>query len=598
MVKSEREEIHVFAQNKGLYTKSEFISEEKDKKNMILSKIPFTSPDDNFNIIEFCNYHYNEISKTQKNKIKALEELFKFLGSQDYDTKIVKCKTISNPIFVVSYCDWNKSWKKAWNRQTRGTVLMLNYETDKIELLRLSLERNTEVLTGMQDLTVSKESLDLQLEESDYDERQKFVIKCIHEDTKYTDAYLAGKTDGSLCTVNIFRKNKKVLGKKLNECVPCCGEIINQLCNNNDFVFTLSTKEVFLITDESMYKNIFTALLCGSAIVSYEELKNDVFLSPKEKRLSLDQVLRKYLPEYIRHLEMFLETYCSKNNSEIIIMNNEMVIPYSKTSNDLRDAWNNKASSPGGMVYDVPLFNFLGTTFINDDNFYFVSHFEFKQNIFHEPYYWKIETQNQLDDMLKHLSLVIRKKITAKDYVQIYKPCNYYGKNDTMSPPFDFEGFIFSVALQGNLISKHKKYEASKVKTEEYYIVHKPKYGDIKYLDELFETSAEYFPDAEKKINKIKNMIPKVQPYLDNMHIFIEIIKKNYPIIIEVIASTPPFKKVDLKKLGKWEIILDYWFSVFNDPEIKNVVSENKGKRHILVEKIVDIVSLFVDKKN
>ena len=77
LVKSEKEEIHTFAQNKGLYTKSELVSGEKDKKNMILSKIPFISPDDNFNIIEFCNYHYNEISKTQKNKIKALNVVHK-----------------------------------------------------------------------------------------------------------------------------------------------------------------------------------------------------------------------------------------------------------------------------------------------------------------------------------------------------------------------------------------------------------------------------------------------------------------------------------------------------------------------------------------
>jgi hypothetical protein len=598
LTKTQREEIHPFAQSKGLYTRSDAIQGEKDKKNMTLSKVPFSSPDENLNIIEFCDYYYDLILKSQKNKNKALDELFKILSNQDFDTKLVKCPTISNPIFTISYRDWNKLWKKTWHRQTRGTVMMLNTETNKFELLRLSLERNTEVLTGVQNKTVSKESLDLELNESDFDERQKFVIKCVNNNTIYDNAYVAGKTDGSLCTVNIFRGSQKEIGVNLNNCILCCGEIINSLCSKLDFVFTLSTKEAYLITEENSYKNIFTALLCGSEIISYENLKTEI----KEKKLTLNQVLQKYLPYFVDKVKQFLDVYCQNQESEKIILNFEMVIPFLKTSMDNRDAWNNKASSPGGMVYEVPLFNFLGATFIESksNNFFFKTHFEFQQkssNIFFEPYYWKVETQEQLDNMLKDLSFVIRKKMTILDYIQKYRPINYFDKEEIR--PFDFEGYIFSVLLKDELKSKYKNFEASKVKTEEYYVVHKPKYQDLQYLDELFVTSIEYFPDAVKRANKIKEFVPKVQPYFEKLPVFIETIRENndnYPKVIELLANTPQFKKPDLKKLGDWSILINYWNSVFQDNEIMEIISKDKGKKYIFIEKIIDIVSIFFDK--
>ncbi len=146
------------------------------------------------------------------------------------------------------------------------------------------------------------------------------------------------------------------------------------------------------------------------------------------------------------------------------------------------------------------------------------------------------------------------------------------------------------------LSSKYKKFEASKVKTEEYYVVHKPKYQDLQYLDELFSTSIEYFPDAVRRTNKMKNIVPKVKPYFELLPNFIENIRINYPIAIDLIKNTPPFKKPDLKKLGDWSVLINLWNNIFNDDEIKEIINKDKGKKCIFVEKIIEIISVFFDK--
>lgn len=576
--------IHQYCQRFNLYTKSIIISEVNNKK-MIISKELIFEEEDRLDIVEFCNFHYNQALSKGKLPKNAIADLHKIFMEKKYDIKPIKCNNFH--MFLIYYQEWNKLWHPLWARQTRGTVMFLNEKTNMLEPLRYSLERNTEILTGKQIKKVDNESLDVDILELECDKQQKFIKnKISNPDTIYENAYVSGKTDGMLCTINVYRENYKSIGKELNETVGLLGKIINELCEDLDFIFTISSQKKFIITDDKMYRDILTSLLCGTHIISFNDLKDEV---SKPENRSINYIFKKYLPKFVDKISNFIKQ--NGNSCSRITLNFEMVLP------KFMNAWQEKSSSLA-LVYNVPLFRLLGVSYINNNNkLLFLPHFEFKQAIFDEPYVWKVNSQHQLEKMLEMCSNIIRKhnNLTVKSFIDEFIPINY---NDGEIAPFDFEGFIFYVELPIDLQINHKKYEASKVKTEEYYKMHKIRIQDLLYVKEILEISPELFPEAKVAFERLSKELPIFQDFCNKFQNFIQkIIDTNNELIntftyIYKQDFLTPFeigRKINANEKNK---IICIW----NDLYSQKIQSENSTQNEF-IGSIIKILRLNIDKK-
>ena len=418
------------------------------------------TPDTEINIVAYFNKLYAKyglessmnLIRTSKIVVKKVSQLH----GTPYDNRVV----------IIRYLEGCDFWKAKWARQSRGIVLF-QLEENKPTFVNIKclLQRGAEILTKLHTEQGIYETQDLDTSHASiFDARQTKVIDALAS-RKEINGYLTSKCDGSLLGVSLYSgKMKDIMTTFIltygNDMAKLCVKMAQRL--NLPFVPLLSTQNTLFIP------SIMTTYTVSSILHLDEPTTEEPLKIFEEKSVS-----------FFRDIEMIWTEFSKTHHEDVITISFETVCKNRTT------AWN-ETHRELAVSYPLSMVKFLGIAFGTTD-VQFIPHFMISDVVrntsFDEPIWWHITHSKQIEQMLTDLSKCIRNTLTREEFIVLHP----HGNKKVKHLMFDHEGFVFYADIDGVL-------DYSKVKTTEYYMSHKFRIQNIKYLMELAKTACDIFP--------------------------------------------------------------------------------------------------------
>lgn len=412
-------------------------------------------------IVEYVNFLY---------KSGGIDNVKESIQSQFFDFKIL-LKDFGETIIKIKYMEHNKNWEK-WARESRGVILRLDKTTDLFVCDKQMLIRGAEVLTNVHikaEITETQDVIDFN-EKSYLDDSQIDTIDRLLN-SKPIDAFLSFKNDGSLLAVSLYEKETPA-AKIYSDIVDAHGDDyakkVKQLANdmNLPFVPVISSQgTLFLSVDMQDYMT--SAILMGTCGMKQEDvIEITTTKTPAE-------VIYDHGEQFFLKLNKFYESTKHKFSE------GSMTLSFEAICKDRRSCWPNSSTHTElAISYPFTDVRFLGCTFnIGRTTGIYVAHFQLENECdacgFDQPFYWKINHANEIENMMCNLTKVISREISTINFFELH-PYNNLTKPKNLC--IDFEGWImYKILFDGSL-------DYSKIKSEEYYVSHKFKENNIPKL--------------------------------------------------------------------------------------------------------------------
>lgn len=496
------------------------------------------------NKVDFNIFKKNEVKVVQKKKEKMefwdyidqykflelnelLLELKEINNIEMYFSKIsFKIKTpvsfqgINSNVKIVKYGEHVQVFTP-WARDCRGTIFV--YENNKVIFLKSLLQRGVEILTPVHfknNITETENSVAKYLD----NDQQKIIHSCLNqEDLPITVSF---KLDGSLVGISFYKSNsyeadlikscineniKKFSGdKKTNEIekylfAKCLIDYCEKI--NCQFIPVISSQNT-LILPINMIDYFVTSIYCGCLKKDYNKLK---------------EYAKIYTP-----LEIFEKECLTLFTTKLILLynavpmtlrNKTFCVSFESVVNNATSAWHNTQydnnwnkdstkyysgyHSELAITINKSFFELIGITFnVGETTGNYRAHWQIKniveKSTFEEPVYWNISSTKVLNSMITDISLILKEKITDKEYYSKYIPTNIKKYNY-----IHYEGFvIYNKKEKSNSIGIEGEFDYdinySKAKTTEYYMGHKYRKSNNDYLLSLPKSVDKYLPLVKK----------------------------------------------------------------------------------------------------
>jgi hypothetical protein len=440
--------------------------------------------------------------------LKKLE----LLSEKWYENSIVKQKHLAeefrsdknllesytNSIVLLKYIELYgaRFWQNVWAKDMRGVVLFIHPETNDVKCLSYKLPRGAEVATNMcknvetQDIKSGKFNiLDL--------EQQDTCNKLINGSS--VDLHLTAKADGSLLVITSFigealRIVKPIVDIFGSEYVKLWAQQSLKLSKGQRLLIP-STQGTFLEAGY-MAHYMVTSMLVASDIVDRTELKR------------MEDSNKSYCNAWMLYGEKFIEKFLSFNFFDNLT--ESQTFCFEAICKDRCGLFGDRCHTELACSYERDRLIFLGTS-ISDKRFYIphsvyseLSHIPFEQ-----PLWWNINDSLMINRMLTSLNHLLLNKMTKSEFLSLY-PSSNKKNNDFKDADIilDFEGFVaMKIASLKILDDDHltvcKSLNIplmvySKIKTPEYYLMHKFRPENTHHFIELSRTAGHIFPLSRK----------------------------------------------------------------------------------------------------
>ena len=487
----------------------------------------------------------------------------------------------NDDIIIIYYKKYTQLWTK-WARQARGIILMRTKINNKItwKPIKSTFPRSAEVITSFHNKNGIQDTENMTLTNIGmFAKSQQKVITSLLSDDALLDGYLSMKVDGMMLCVTLY---KGQLANMISSQIKANGDefslavlsLVEEL--DLDFLPIISTQKTFNVSDPTTVKYIVTAILLECGINLTEEL-------------TPTQAFQKYGIIFLKKLTIFNEKVTSYDNYITLIF--EAVCPNRTTF--WGDTHHELATS-----YDTGFMKVLAySTFLND-NVITIPHYEFSDIIyqmgFDEPFYWKVDSSRQINDMLRDLSDYIMNKMTMEQYLGKYNPSNTFPVKHKY---LDQEGFM--LVTQNNEIDYHK------IKSKEYYNSHNPK--DVEELINIakntncFPNATEvhrFFVELGDNLKNIRLEIRNILAHLDQKENITNDLKSN-PKIMQAFPKFPVYRQI-LMLLNQSPNFVDIYYNIFCDyfPDLKNMNDITGLTGRTVCDKIIKDLVNVIEPKN
>lgn len=427
------------------------------------------------------------------------------LANEFMENRILR-ESYINSIVVVKYYEQYgaRFWQNKWAKEMRGTVLIINPETNKIKCA-IKLERGAEVVTGM----VSAMGLETQdvrpgkIKILDPEQQDTCTRLCTGQEI---NMHLTSKGDGSLLVITSYIGIYKNVMKHV---VDIFGSFYAKLWVNLSLSLSNGKRILIPSTQGTVMESGFmapymvTSMLVGSGIIS-RDLLYDLW---KNHNYDYVTVFALYGTDMISRLLKFrffdeltdIQTF----SFEAMCMNRCGL---------LDDAPHIELA----CSYHRDRLIFLGTS-ICDKRFY-IPHSMYRDVSdipFEEPLWWKITHADQVNRMVDDIGQIVLGKMCKIEFLERNPPSNpdFDIKFDIeldAKAEIDYEGWVAMKVANLEIVdpdhlevikyfdNKIPRTIYSKIKTEPYYRSHKYHEENIPYLIELAKTAGDIFPLARK----------------------------------------------------------------------------------------------------
>jgi hypothetical protein len=170
------------------------------------------------------------------------------------------------------------------------------------------------------------------------------------------------------------------------------------------------------------------------------------------------------------HQIAVFETICKNRTTDAGLVHTELAVSYSDSSATLLSATElyHADDAPQEYVY-LPHYK------ISD---------VIAENGFIEPAFWRVKSTEEMDQLVRSVGDIIYRRITVNEFYERHPPANVHG----FMMVIDYEGFVvYDVARDDSY---------AKIKTDEYYICHKFREGNVSKLIALADFAGHIFPLA------------------------------------------------------------------------------------------------------
>ena len=412
-------------------------------------------------------------------------------------------------ITVVKYKDGHsgsKFWLK-FMRHLRGITIFTHPITGEVTVLRYLMDRGAEIHSkvthkrakGQDDCDTNGKELD-------------DISKCLREDLQL-NAFLTQKADGSLGTFTVYSGMALKIMKAYVETwgTDVAKEIAKQSFERTrgKFMAVLATQGTKSITSEMIAfatTSVFGGIRDkeGNPLVSREEMSNKTPLQIWEEHCSkvLDRIFALHGPAYEKYqdesITLMFEMICAKNRD---------AFPADK-SHKVHDEFACDAKRDQFLCLG------LGYASLEVN----IPHCVMDLNgAFQQPAFWKIESGEQVNKMIRDLQLVMSGKMTKQNFIATYPPVNPM-EFDELHP----EGFVLYGYVSIETTAIHMAYGLpgiltyAKVKTLIYYMAHKFKVENLDVLVKYGQDSPGHFPLCDMLYNIYSS--GKLQQLLTSIH--------------------------------------------------------------------------------
>jgi hypothetical protein len=428
-------------------------------------------------------------------------------------------------IIRLKYLERNNIWRTRWSRDTRGTGLFLN-DSDVWVCFKYLLQRGCEMMTGIQvsngidstesfelagstqsDKIASAVSSSLRFD----DNQRKTILSLLMNSELDGGLTLSFKKDGSLLGFSVCRdpETAKFLREFINSTHDEFAKKIMKICDTLGLPLCYFSSQSTIFIAQDMHDWTVQSLL--STIMTDDEI-----VANYSNRTYMDVIDEKF-PEILTKLytichdasvklgfpatstlTLCMETICKNRRSIFGVKNHaELAVLYTSSSctvlglsmcdaYSIRDAYSMK-NSP---------------------------HFTFSEiisaNGFIEPCYWTVSHTSEVNKILSDLNDVIFEKITEDEFFLRNPPHNIFSNWEQI---IDREGFVTYAGPDNNY---------GKIKTNAYYIGHKLRANNIKYLQDLSKIPSAriYFPLCNEVAlfhSNIVDNLKKIKEIFDKM---------------------------------------------------------------------------------
>jgi hypothetical protein len=458
---------------------------------------PFIWKDyDLLNSIE--QHEYCELLSNLSNEWKNNGIVSRSYSLNEFNDDALLREAYSQSIVTLKYFEQNgaRFWQNVWAKEIRGTVLFINPETLKVDIMSFKLPRGAEAVTGM----VKKKGLDTQDVISSkitiLDDEQKDTCDrlCTGKDIRM---HLTSKIDGSLCVINVYTGNAisimlPIVNIYGTDYIRLWAEQSLRLSNGKRLVIPATQGSVIITHFMAAYMT--TSLICGSNIVTrkqLEEFSNNYYVAWAKFG---DDWMKNFLClkffDDLTHTHTFTFEAVCKNRCGLFNDHNHIELACS---------------------YDRDRLVFVGVSIV--DSRFYISHTIYNQLSeipFEQPLWWTISHASQVDSMIDDIDNMIMGRMSKIEYLTKYTPSNIdfdITSNECINNAIiDFEGWVamkfssFTIS-DSDHIKIINKYNIpltiySKIKTESYYRAHKFNINNVPYLAKLAKTSGNIFPLA------------------------------------------------------------------------------------------------------
>jgi hypothetical protein len=375
-------------------------------------------------------------------------------------------------LFHLKYLEHNKIWTP-WARGARGTGMM-KMRNGHMKMIKMLLQRGAEVLTGQQVKRGFTETENTSVADSSASylsqELQELIDDLLHN--RAVDLVASFKKDGSLLsfarytgeTATIFRTIVNQFCDKFTKTVM---QVWDEVCGHQDEVLLMMSQGTFWLGPDMQDYNTSAIFpeLCGQT----------PRLSPTQKiRIggpALFQRLRGFFSKLKGdHQIAVFETICKNRTTDAGLVHTELAVSYSDSSATLLSATElyHADDAPQEYVY-LPHYK------ISD---------VIAENGFIEPAFWRVKSTEEMDQLVRSVGDIIYRRITVNEFYERHPPANVHG----FMMVIDYEGFVvYDVARDDSY---------AKIKTDEYYICHKFREGNVSKLIALADFAGHIFPLA------------------------------------------------------------------------------------------------------
>ena len=377
-------------------------------------------------------------------------------------------------LFHLKYLEHNNVWTP-WARGARGTGMM-KMRDDRLKMIKMLLQRGSEVLTGQQVKRGFTETENISTSDSSASHLSPELQGLIDDllNNRAVDLVASFKKDGSLLSfghytgeaASIFRQ---IINQFCDEFTKTVMQVWDEVCGHQDEVLLMMSQGTFWIGGDMQDYNTSALFpeLCGQT----------PRLSPTQKiRVggpALFQRLRGFFSKLKGdHQLAVFETICKDRTTDAGDVHTELAVSYPESSATLLSATELYHAD------DAP------------QEYIYLPHYKISDIIaeygFIEPAFWNVKSTEEMDQLVRSVGDVIYRRITIEEFYKRHPPANRHGYLMVI----DYEGFVVYDRARGDSYAK--------IKTDEYYIAHKFRECNVSKLIALADCAGHIFPLASQ----------------------------------------------------------------------------------------------------